>query len=304
MDSGALALAPVIFGVALGASALTFLVFWAYDQRRDARRLPFAVAAAGIGAIAYGVYVYGGLIAPRILSITERTIAAPGWNGPPVRIAVIAAPHLGPAGLSSQDLLRLIARINRAEPDLVVVVGDLTDPALAFAAMEERFQVTLSIGSLARLDAPLGVVAVLGPADAQFDREGVSRDLEDAGVAVLWNRSVVVDRVGAPFVLAGWAPGDQAEPMLASEGGPDGAPIVAVASGQARDLPLHGAAIAIIANADCARRFACARVSARVSASGSGGRENGEAIETAGLQGGGLTPPQILILTLQAADPS
>jgi hypothetical protein len=291
---GGLALAPVIFGVAIGASALTFLAFWAYEQRSDqSRRIPAGVALA-IGAAAYCAFVYGALVAPRILTMPERVVSAPEWRGPAVRVAVVALPELGPRGLTGRNMARLIERINRASPDLVLVVGDLTHPQLASADMEERFQASLSIASLARLEAPLGVVAVLGPADAAYNRDGVARDLEDAGVAVLWNRAVVVDRVGAPFVLAGWAPGQAAEPEMAGQGGPIDAPILAVTAGDAEQLPPHTAVLTIVANRSCARRMTCAN----------GRRGDRRVLETAGLHGGGLSPPEVVLITLRAADPS
>jgi predicted MPP superfamily phosphohydrolase len=294
MQSGAMALAPVILGVAVGASALTFLAFWAYEQRYIPRRRVAALGAVVIGALAYGAYVYGALVAPRSLAITERGVTSAGWSGPPVRIAIVALPELGPLGLSSQETQQLVSRINRAAPDLVVVVGDITHPSLPRAAMEERFQATLSIGSFARLEAPLGVVAVLGPADVAYGRDSVAGDLEDAGVAVLWNRAVLVERAGAPFLLAGWAPGAQADPALAAEGDTVAVPLLMIATGEEAMVRGSGAALTILANPDCARQFGC---EARR-------RGDGFVLETSGLRGGGLSPPEVILLTLRGADPN
>jgi hypothetical protein len=103
-----------------------------------------------------------------------------------------------------------------------------------------------------------------------------------------------VERVGAPFLVAGWAPGGEAAPALAQQGGTPQTPIVAVGTGDARRLPAHAAAVTILSNRSCARRYACVR----------GPREGAFVLETAGLHGGGLSPPEIVLLTLRAEDPN
>lgn len=293
-DNGALALAPVVFGVAIGASALTLLGFWAYEQRHDPRRRWPATALAGAGAVLYAFWVWAALVAPRIVSFAERVVVSEAWSGPDLTIAVLASPQFGPGGLDTEGVQRLITQINARDPDLVVVMGDLTTPNLAQAGMEDRFAVTLSLGALARLEPDLGVVAVLGPHDAAYGRDTLSRDLEDAGVALLWNRSVVVERAGAPFAVAGWAPADAADPVSARDAAPPDAPLIA-AGVQPKGFDTdQTAALTLMASPDCAGLFGCARPRGVA----------GPFAGLAGLDGGGLTPPTILMLTLRAESPS
>lgn len=293
-DNGALALAPVVIGVAIGASALTLLAFWAYEQRFDPKRRWPAAALAGAGAVLYGFWVWGALVAPRIVSFAERTIVSDAWTGPDLTVAVLAAPQFGPGGLDTEGVQRLITRLNAEDPDLVVVMGDLTAPNLAQASMEDRFAVTLSLGALARLEADLGVVAVLGPGDAAYGRETLSRDLEDAGVALLWNRSVVVERTGAPFAIAGWAPGVGVDAQSARDAAPAGIPVIAVGVEPENLEGDHAAALTLLSSPRCAGFFGCPRPDG----------VEGPWVGTAGLQGGGLKPPTILVLTLRAGNPS
>jgi hypothetical protein len=287
-------LAPVIFGVAIGASALTLLGFWAYEQRHDPRRRWPAAALAGAGVGLYVFWVWAALVVPRIVTFTERTVVSEAWTGPDLTIAVLAAPQFGPGGLDTEGVQRLITQINARDPDVVVVMGDLSAPNLAQASMEDRFAVTLSLGALARLEPDLGVVAVLGPHDAAYGRDTLSRDLEDAGVALLWNRSVVVERAGAPFAIAGWAPADAADPGIAREAAPADLPLIAVGVQPEGFQEDQAAAVTLIASPRCVGMFGCSRPTG----------VTGPLVGLGGLEGGGLTPPTILMLTLRAENPS
>lgn len=293
-DNGALALAPVVIGVAVGASALTLLGFWAYEQRLDPKRRWPAAAMAAAGVCLYSLWVWGALVAPRIVSFEERTIVSRDWVGPPVTVAVLAAPEFGPEGLNTQGVQRLITRLNAKDPDLVVVMGDLTSPDLAQASMEDRFAVTLSLGALARLEAELGVVAVMGPMDAAYGRDLLARDLEDAGAALLWNRAVVVERTGAPFAVAGWAPADAADPSSARQAAPSDLPLIAAGVAPQGFGEEQAAALTLVASPRCSGLWGCRRPTG----------VQGPYVVTRGLRGGGLSPPTILLLTLQGESPN
>lgn len=295
MAEGAFALAPVIAGVAIGASALTFIAFWAFEQRHKGTQRWWAFAAVPIAAALYGVWVWSALIAPRIIAFPTQTVTLQNWSGPPMTIAIVAALNLGPNGRSTQEAQRLIAQINQADPDLVILVGDFTAPGLAQASMEDRFAVTLGLSAFARLEANLGAVAVLGPRDAAYGEQSVSRDLEDAGVAVLWNRSVTVERPGAPFMIGGWAPGTEANPALTAQGGAPGSTILAVGTGPATsEASVDHADLTIVADPTCFARWRCPALA----------RMPGRVLATAGLAGGGVSPPSVTLLTLRGANPS
>lgn len=61
------------------------------------------------------------------------------------------------------------------------------------------------MATFAALDARYGVVAAIGNHDVWFDREVVTQALQDAGIAVLWNRNIVIHRSGGEVVIAGIA---------------------------------------------------------------------------------------------------
>ncbi|MFE7354195.1 metallophosphoesterase [Streptomyces sp. NPDC057543] len=92
-----------------------------------ARAVGGAAAVAGLGTVGYGTY--GVLRGPRVKRITVPLAKLPR-SAHGFRIAVVSDIHLGPI-LGSAHTRRIVDTINRTQPDLVAVVGDLVDGSVA-----------------------------------------------------------------------------------------------------------------------------------------------------------------------------
>lgn len=93
------------------------------SRRRFARIVAGTAAAATAGTVGYGTY--GVLRGPRVkrvqVPLAKLPRAAHGF-----RIAVVSDIHLGPI-LGRAHTTRIVDTINRTQPDLIAIVGDLVD---------------------------------------------------------------------------------------------------------------------------------------------------------------------------------
>lgn len=172
-------------------------------RRRPRLRTLFLV----LFAIPYGLAVWAFLIEPNTLAVRRVTVAAPQWQGAPLKIGVISDPHFGAPHMSEARMRRIVARMNRERPDVIVLLGDYAgghEPAEVRAA-PERSKIQRGIATFARLKAPLGVVGVIGNHDVWYDEPATERALAAAGVVVLDNSAVRISREGGPFWIAGLA---------------------------------------------------------------------------------------------------
>ncbi|WP_327372073.1 metallophosphoesterase [Streptomyces sp. NBC_01217] len=92
-----------------------------------ARAVGGAAAVAGLGTVGQGTY--GVLRGPRVKRITVPLAKLPR-SAHGFRIAVVSDIHLGPV-LGRAHTQRIVDTINRTQPDLVAVVGDLVDGTVA-----------------------------------------------------------------------------------------------------------------------------------------------------------------------------
>ncbi|MFE9485514.1 metallophosphoesterase [Streptomyces sp. NPDC006641] len=92
-----------------------------------ARAVGGAAAVAGLGTVGYGTY--GVLRGPRVKRITVPLAKLPR-SAHGFRIAVVSDIHLGPI-LGRAHTQRIVDTINRTQPDVVAVVGDLVDGTVA-----------------------------------------------------------------------------------------------------------------------------------------------------------------------------
>ncbi|MEU9133221.1 metallophosphoesterase [Kitasatospora sp. NPDC048540] len=95
-----------------------------------------AVAAGGAAAAVVGTGMYGVLRGPAVKQVTVPLAKLPR-QAHGYRIAVVSDIHLGPI-LGRSHTQRIVDTINRTQPDLIAVVGDLVDgtvPELGPAAL-------------------------------------------------------------------------------------------------------------------------------------------------------------------------
>ncbi|MGE0741666.1 MAG: metallophosphoesterase [Hyphomonadaceae bacterium] len=309
---------PAVLGAALGLALIVWVSLWYVRRWRTLSPRTRWLAFAGIAALEalYWLNVYAWLIEPNLLIVRRVEIVSADWHGPPLTIAAIGDTHVASAHVDSARMGRIIRRVNGLRPDIVLLLGDYAgshEPE-AERSGREQSEVLGGIATFAGLNAPLGVVGVLGNHDSWYGRQTIARALEDAGVAALWNRNVIITRDGAPFVIAGLADEDTGDPdfALALDGAegrdtivishsPD--PFTRMPSGPALMLaahshcgqvtiPLVGRPILPIHN----RRYACGLV-----------EENSKRLYvTAGIGTSivpvrFLNPPEIVLLTISPA---
>jgi hypothetical protein len=133
-----------------------------------------------------------GLEMPEIEMPLRR--GAPGLEG--LRIAFISDVHAGSC-MGECDLMRLFAKVEAAEPDLVCLGGDLINT-------RER-ELLLFREPLRLLHPPLGIYAVPGNHDHFWGPDiGLwTAFLQECGVEVLSNEGRRIERDGASLWLAG-----------------------------------------------------------------------------------------------------
>ncbi|MES1200101.1 MAG: metallophosphoesterase [Pseudomonadota bacterium] len=311
---------PYIIGATLGLPLL-ILAGDALWQRR-ARLTPAwrwgSAAALGFVALLYGAGVYATFIEPNELAVRRVTVLSDHWRGAPLTIAVLADTHVGSPHVSAARVEQLVAHVDDLHPDLVVLLGDYVAGHTPSAARSdaEHTELTRSLAAFAMLDAPLGVIAVIGNHDNWYGQQEITQALQDSGVAVLRNRNVTIRRQGGAFVIAGLADAmtDRPDFDAALDGAPQGADTIVISHSpdpfpqMPRDVALmlaghtHCGQVTLpligrpVTPTRYGQRYACGRVD-----------ENGHTlyvnagIGTSGLPIRFLNPPELTLITIRAA---
>ncbi|MFB6779768.1 metallophosphoesterase [Streptomyces sp. NPDC056352] len=152
-----------------------------------ARAVGGAAAVAGLGTVGYGTY--GVLRGPRVKQVTVPLAKLPrAAHG--FRIAVVSDIHLGPI-LGRAHTQRIVDTINRTQPDLIAVVGDLVDGSVADLGPAAE--------PLARLEARHGAFFVTGNHEYFSGAAQWVHHVRELGLHPLENARVEIDG----FDLAG-----------------------------------------------------------------------------------------------------
>jgi uncharacterized protein len=154
-----------------------------------------------VGLIGSGTTAYAAGIEPLSLLITRYRLNPPGWPaGRRLSITVIADIHAGGPNMGIAPIRRIIEVGNLLRSDLVVLLGDYV---ATHRFVTERVPYEDWAAQLARLDAPLGVHAILGNHDWWHGIAGIRGALVKAGIPVMENDVVQLGRGGERFWLAG-----------------------------------------------------------------------------------------------------
>jgi uncharacterized protein len=197
-----------------------------YGPAIEPPRPATAAAGAGIAAltgIAAGLAWWALWHEPRSTAVRRETLRVPRWprslDG--VTVAVVADLHTGAPHVDLDRVDRIVARVNRARPDVVALLGDYADPDVVGG---ERFEPDQVAARLARLRARLGRVAVLGNHDWVEYGARMPRALREHGITVLENDAVRVGR----FWVAGLADATTRTPRIAEalDGIPESDPVL------------------------------------------------------------------------------
>jgi uncharacterized protein len=312
---------PAWIGAIIGFALIAWLSWlllraWAGMAMRKRWML---LGALALFECAYWANVYAWLVEPNLLVVRRVEVVSEHWRGAPIVIAALGDTHVGGPHVDAARMGRIVARVNTLRPDLVVLLGDY----VAGHAPEgdrspaEQQEILGGIATFATLNARYGVVGIIGNHDSWYGRASVTAALEEAGVATLWNRHVVIQRGGAAVAVAGIADAWTGEPDFAAA--LDGAPanidaiIISHNPDPFADMP-RGPALMLAAHSHCGqvmipligrpvsvvrnRRYECHLV-----------EENGRimyvtgGIGTSGLPMRLLAPPEIVLITLRGAHP-
>ncbi len=201
----------------------------------------FGVAVLG-GALLAGWGIHNGIKPPEVVELDVPVRHLPAeLDG--FRIGVLADLHLGP--LFRADWAQTVVdRVEAAEPDLIVVVGDTVD-----GNQEQMAAIT---APLEELEAPYGVFGVVGNHEYYSGLEYWRTRLPQLGIRLLYNEHADLDVNGATLVLAGLPDrvtlhqihGEQPDLAKALKDAPEGEKVIRVLldhqpSG-ARDYAQHG----------------------------------------------------------------
>jgi uncharacterized protein len=175
----------------LGAYALTSGPLDAGRRTFLSRGIAGAVALVALALAGVGRASALGHVALARVSVPLRRLpeALSGF-----RIVQVSDLHIGPT-LGAAWLADVVARINAAEPDLVVITGDLVDGSVAELAAE--------VAPLAQLRAKHGVFFVTGNHEYYSGVDAWLAELRRLGVRPLRNERVSIGEGEQSFDLAG-----------------------------------------------------------------------------------------------------
>jgi uncharacterized protein len=152
--------------------------------------------------VAVAAAVWALLVEPRRLAVRRVEVRSARWPAarPPLRLALVSDLHAGGPHVDPERVARIAERVNREDPDVVLLLGDFVDHEVALGEELAPEPVARALG---RLRAPLGVLAVLGNHDWRFDGERVRSALVEQGIAVLENEAVAVETEDGRVWFAG-----------------------------------------------------------------------------------------------------
>lgn len=163
---------------------------------RLSRRQFLARATYTYAAVGAAVSVQGIWNAFRDPEITRRTLYFPdlpaGLDG--LRLLHLSDVHAG-IHMEREKMAAIVAQANALRPDLMVQTGDMID-------ISQRY-VPEYVRAFRDLQAPLGVVTVLGNHDRYTGESAVIRGVRDAGQTLVLNGAHVIERGGAALALLG-----------------------------------------------------------------------------------------------------
>lgn len=143
-------------------------------------------------------------IEPARLTTRHAAVQVPRWwpEHQGLKVAVLTDLHVGSPHTGIEKLKQVVERTNNEQPDLVVILGDLVIQGVVGG----RFVEPEPIAEVLRgLQAPLGVIAVLGNHDWWYDGVRIERALRAANIVVLENKAHLVAHKGKSFWVVGIA---------------------------------------------------------------------------------------------------
>lgn len=169
------------------------------------------------------------VIEPSRLVLRETPITLPSWpaNLKGLRIAVISDLHAGSPFITLDKIHLIVEMTNGARPDLILLPGDFVIQGVPGGKFMEP---EVMASALKGLRARFGVFATLGNHDWWYNARRVRKSLENAGITVLENDAVMIERDSAAIWVVGIGDKWEGKPDIASALARvnDSAPIIAL----------------------------------------------------------------------------
>lgn len=195
-------------------------------------------SALAVAMLGFLITLLGFSNARRTAAVTRVSI--PIRNLPPAlqgfRIIQISDIHVGPT-IRRDYLRRIVAAVNRQQPDMVAITGDLVDGSVRELAPH--------VAPLQDLVSRHGSYFVTGNHEYYSGAHAWIAELRRLGIKVLLNSHVVLDHQGAAAVVAGvtdysaghFDPAHRSDPHAAVAGAPSHAAVRILLAHQPRSAP-------------------------------------------------------------------
>ena len=105
----------------------------------------------------------------------------------PQRLVLLTDIHVSGPDMPPARLMQIVGQINKLEPDIILLGGDFLS---AKKLATRRYSVETALLPLASLQAPAGVIAVMGNHDHWSDTTAIEGALRRAGAIILDNQAV------------------------------------------------------------------------------------------------------------------
>jgi uncharacterized protein len=158
----------------------------------------------GVVALASALALWAFVIEQRRLVVHRETIELPQWRPEHagLRVALISDIHVGSPHWSLDRVRSLVSTTNAEHPDIVLLAGDYMINGVTFGSKVDPEPIAEVLGDL---QAPLGVIAVLGNHDWWNDGQRLRHALTVKGIVVLENEVRAIDHAGGRFFVVGLA---------------------------------------------------------------------------------------------------
>jgi hypothetical protein len=150
---------------------------------RDTHARLFMRISLGIAA----VLTVAGVIHARNIHTVQYELSAESTLSEPLRIVEVSDLHMGSL-IDTRHVQNVVDAVNACQPDLVVFLGDQFNRTEAIDVVDEEAM----FAALSRIEAPLGVYAVLGNHDPELDSEIYQQYLSESGITALDNGVVEI----------------------------------------------------------------------------------------------------------------
>ena len=174
----------LVFDIIKGVHHFTnFLPSVITDSMLKTKQILFIISVISIGLLVLGGHINA--LNPRIKKLNlniEKNIE--GRSN--LQIALISDLHLGYV-IDRKYLAKVVKKINNLDPDIVLLAGDMLDEDIKPVLSKNMGKEFL------KLKAPLGVIGITGNHEYIGNAEKSCKYLEDCGVKILRDSSVLVD---------------------------------------------------------------------------------------------------------------